>query len=273
VYKLDLLTQYLLDNIYDGIQVGYANLPPVSSLGYFAVLRAWVERCNKKHKCQGAITKNNLPSRVIDIGEASKDPLILRDSKEIDALSYIALSHCWGKHEHGQEECKCTHKDNFNQRKVGFQVEHLPKTFQDAVELTRQLGKRYLWIDSLCIIQSLDGKKTDDWKKESKRMEMVFSSAYCTLAATSAEDSHEGFLRLRQSSQPLQLETEDGGRLYVSKEVDNFFEDIEKAPLNCRGWVLQERVLSRRIIHFGAKKTYFECGEGVYCENFTFMRR
>jgi hypothetical protein len=193
----------------------------------------------------------------------------------IDDCSYVALSHCWCKHEHGEKECSCTHKVNLEKRKVGddFKVQDLPKTFQDAIEVTRQLGKRYLWIDSLCIVQSLDGKETDDWKKESKRMEMVFSSAYCTLDASSAKSSNEGFLERQPSCQPLQVEAENGDRLYVSKEVDNFLGDVEKAPLNGRGWVLQERILSRRTIHFCAKHTYFECGEGVYCENFTCMKR
>lgn len=104
-------------------------------------------------------------------------------------------------------------------------------------------------------------------------MEMVFSSAYCTLAASSAKSSNEGFLERQSSGQPLQVETENGNRLYISKEVDNFLRDVEKAPLNGRGWVLQERILSRRTIHFCAKQTYFECGEGVYCENFTRMKR
>jgi hypothetical protein len=273
VYILDLLTRYLLDKIYDGIQVGYANLPHVSSQGYFGLLRAWLEQCNEHHTCKGAITLDDLPIRVIDIGEASNDPLVLRNSNEIDACSYVALSHCWGEYRPGEKQSICTHKDNWEQRKVGFQVQDLPKTFQDAIEVTRQLGKRYLWIDSLCIVQSLDEKETEDWKVESKRMEIVFSSAYCTLAASSAKGSHDGFHRQRLSSQPLQIETEDGDRLYVSNEVDNFFDDMKKAPLNGRGWVLQERILSRRTIHFGATQTYFECGEGVYCENFTFMKR
>jgi hypothetical protein len=159
------------------------------------------------------------------------------------------------------------------QRKTGFQVQDLPKTFQDAVAVTRQLGKRYLWIDSLCIVQSVDGTETDDWEVESKRMEIVFSSAYCTLAASSAKGSDEGFLKPRPSCPPLQIETKDGRRLYVSTEVDNFFEDIEMSPLNSRGWVLQERILSRRTIHFSAKHTYFECGKGICCENFAFMER
>jgi hypothetical protein len=268
---LDPLTRYFLDNIDDNIQIGYANPPPVSSPAYFKLLRGWLERCSREHRCNHGITKNNLPTRVIDIGERSNDPLILRDSDRIDDCSYIALSHCWGKHKHGEKECSCTYQGNWGKRKVGdnFKVQDLPKTFQDAIEVTRQLGKRYLWIDSLCIVQSLDGKETDDWKKESKRMEMVFSSAYCTLAASSAKSSNEGFLKRQPSGQPLQVKIENGNRLYISKEVDNFFEDVGKAPLNSRGWVLQERILSRRIIHFCATQTYFECGEGVYCENFT----
>ena len=47
---------------------------------------------------------------------------------------------------------------------------------------------------------------------------------------------------------------------------------MEDRSLNKRGWVLQERVLSRRIIHFTKKHTYWECGEGVRCENFTRMQ-
>jgi hypothetical protein len=270
---LVVLTRYL-DATYDGIQVGHANLPTVSSSSYFTLLRAWLERCNNEHKCKmDAITEDNFPTRVIDIGEARNDPLVLRDSKAIDACSYVALSHCWGEYKPGDKQTICTHRGNLEQRKAGFQVQDLPKTFQDAIQVTRQLGKRYLWIDSLCIEQSLDETETEDWKQESKRMETVFSSAYCTLAASSANGSHEGFLKPRPSSQPLQIETQDGSRLYVSIEVDDFFEDIEKSPLNGRGWVLQERILSCRTIHFSAKQTYFECGGGIYCENFTFMQR
>jgi hypothetical protein len=32
---------------------------------------------------------------------------------------------------------------------------------------------------------------------------------------------------------------------------------------------LQERALSRRTMHFTETQTYWECGEGVWCETFT----
>lgn len=71
-------------------------------------------------------------------------------------------------------------------------LSELPKTFQDAVKVTRELGVLYLWIDSLCIIQYGDGG--EDWKRESGRMENVFSYAYCTIAATATVDANSGFL-------------------------------------------------------------------------------
>lgn len=69
----------------------------------------------------------------------------------------------------------------------------LPKTFQEAIALTRKLGVRYLWIDSLCIIQ-------DDhhgWEVESAKMATIYSLSYLTIAATHAADSQQGCFSTR----------------------------------------------------------------------------
>ncbi|PMD19341.1 heterokaryon incompatibility, partial [Hyaloscypha hepaticicola] len=64
----------------------------------------------------------------------------------------------------------------------------LPKTFQDAVLITRDLGVRYLWIDSLCIIQDSD----EDWEQEAARMSEVYANGYVMLAAHGSENCHGG---------------------------------------------------------------------------------
>ncbi|KAH8724528.1 hypothetical protein GQ44DRAFT_250909 [Phaeosphaeriaceae sp. PMI808] len=102
-------------------------------------------------------------------------------------------------------------------------------------------------------------------------MDFIFSGAYCTISATSARNFGEGFLLPRPSRGCLQLKGgfESPGELWISEVVDTFRTDVEKGPINERGWVFQERALSRRTLHFTKNQTYFECGAGIQCETMT----
>jgi len=158
-----------------------------------------------------------------------------------------------------------------SQRLEGFNLSELPKTFQDAVIVTRELGVQYLWIDSLCIIQY--GDNGEDWRSESCRMETVFSHAYCTIAATAAVDSNAGFLQRDVKFDHVYVQNASGKQFYISADIDDFDNNVDKALLNTRAWVMQEGVLARRTIHFSANQTYWECGKGVHCENLTILKR
>jgi hypothetical protein len=166
------------------------------------------------------------------------------------------LSHPWGQGTHF-----CTFRDNLEEYKENVSFDKLPATFKHAVTTTRELGLRYLWIDSICIIQGKDG----DFAQEAKRMEDVFSSAYCVLAASSANGQEDGFLNPRKENDFITFE-KDGQPLYVSRFMDDFNTHVLDGPLSKRGWVLQERALAHRTIFFTDRQTYWECGEGVRCE-------
>lgn len=60
----------------------------------------------------------------------------------------------------------------------------LPNTFQDAITVTRMLGLKYIWIDSLCIVQD----DAQDWEREAAKMAIIFEAAYVTIAATAASN-------------------------------------------------------------------------------------
>jgi hypothetical protein len=153
--------------------------------------------------------------------------------------------------------------------KQSIPQDQLPQTFKDAVECTRELHIRYLWIDSICILQGPDG----DFAQEAKRMEGVFSGAYCVLAASRAKSQWEGFLGERPQSKIVTFQRGSEKPFYVSRSIDNFSQDVLEGSLNRRGWVLQERALARRTIYFTEKQTYFECGNGVSCETMTKMSK
>jgi hypothetical protein len=217
-----------------------------------------------------------LPTRVLYVGDL-KDPgydsnfVRLVRASETRKQEYIALSHCWGRLSDDEKKAHCTTQENINRRLRGFSLSELPKTFQDAVKVTRKLGVLYLWIDSLCIIQYGDGG--EDWKRESGRMENVFSYAYCTIAATAAVNSNSGFLERDRSPEYVHVQDASGKKFYISTDIDDFDNDVSEAQLNTRAWVMQEGVLARRTIHFSKNQIYWECGEGVYCENLTQLLR
>lgn len=192
--------------------------------------------------------------------------LALTAEKKID--KYVALSHRWGNLSVDQKMF-CTHQSNLESRLRGFHVSELPKTFQDAVKVVRAIGIRYLWIDSLCIVQWGDEKR--DWNNEASKMQDVYSEAYCVIAATAASDSYCGFLDRYNRVESFHVDG-PSGRICVSSDIDDFDQDVEAAEINNRAWILQESVLARRIIHFTSNQMYWECGKGVYCENLTRLK-
>ncbi|KAF2452684.1 heterokaryon incompatibility protein-domain-containing protein, partial [Lineolata rhizophorae] len=230
-------------------------------------------QCNVSHVCNKHSARFELPTRLLYVG--NPDVLSLYCPKEGDRMQYVALSHCWGEDPPTKNNPQfCTTDDNIERRLKGFSFSELPKTFRDAVHVTRELGFQYLWIDSLCIVQW----NQEDWKYEAKRMESVFASAYCTIAAASAVDSEAGFLERNIRSEYVFAQDASGRRFYICADTDNSGEQVDvddfddhvgKARLNTRAWALQERVLSQRTIHFSDKGVYWECSNGVYCETLT----
>ncbi len=251
------------------IQRGFPLLPESGSSVQAELIRKWIQDCNSNHNCR---KKQDfcMPTRLIDL-KMKTDPndLHLDCSDYRPDKRYVALSHRWGDPE--THKSICLLNDNLEQWQRHMNLSKLPQMFQDAIKVTRELGMRYIWIDSLCIIQ--DSKQ--DWQAECQKMEDVFSSADVTLSATCSSGVKEGFIkpqtvknfRLRHAW-PLDVigENDERVRFYLCNSIDDFKRDVEESVLSTRGWVFQERALSRRTIHFTKSQLYWECGEGIRSE-------
>ncbi|KAK5677888.1 hypothetical protein LTS10_009771 [Elasticomyces elasticus] len=204
------------------------------------------------------------PTRLIDVQTPCGNQLQLVETSSLpsqtaDESRYIALSYAWGDENHKRFLATVA---NYEELKLGILTTDLPKTFQDAVQVTRGLGVRYLWIDALCILQGLGG----DFDTEAERMEVVFSNAYCVIAASRATGTSDGFLGERDKQRVVSIPRLGGTHIYVFEPIDDFKQDVIDGHLNKRGWVLQERALARRTIYFAGSQTYWQCGQGVRCE-------
>jgi Heterokaryon incompatibility protein (HET) len=144
----------------------------------------------------------------------------------------------------------------------------LLQTFQDAIWVTRCLHVRYLWIDSLCIMQDKDD--LSDWVYEAASMHKVYSNSLLNIAATGASDSSNG-LFVQQDPQefipaevnlPLQgLQPSAVPVKYQLTDISFWQKELSQAPPNRREWVVQKRLLAPRVLHFGRSQLMWECCE------------
>lgn len=155
-------------------------------------------------------------------------------------------------------------EDNLEALQIGLEEDQLVKTYQEAFQLTRELGFQYIWIDALCIIQ---GNK-DDWEHESQKMGEVYGNAALTIVAARADDSRNGFLQnnFRPVADPYPFaygRLDHSGNeitgLHVGLDREWFEETMKPDPVRTRGWCLQEAELSRRQLVFGSSGVSFQC--------------
>jgi hypothetical protein len=179
-----------------------------------------------------------------------------------ETAQYACLSHIWASHAE-----VITTKSNLANRLSGISIDELPKTYQDAIDVIRKLNIRYIWIDSLCIVQD----DAEDWHCQAAMMGPVYENAYVTIAAD-----------LFQENDALE----------VDKAVDGLFTDIPAhylpqvaefahpfkagetsriglrlvrahyhSHLYNRGWIFQEEFLSPRFMRFRTGEIILQCAQ------------
>jgi Heterokaryon incompatibility protein (HET) len=202
----------------------------------------------------------NLPTRVLDIVGFEKSSVVkLYVTKANEQSRYIALSYCWG----GQQRLTTT-LWTLAKRVKGIPKSRLPQTIRDAIEVTQRLGFRYLWVDSLCIIQD----SQDDMRAELAMMGEVYKNATITLAAGNAKSVEEGFLSERPYFPkgvplPISLSNQSVGTVYFRSPVDR--QPLVSDPvLFTRGWAFQEFLLSSRVILFDCFGVTWNCNTASF---------
>lgn len=264
----------------EGIAFGRPSSDSTASAESWDTVVGWLEKCQTQHaKCPSRHWSPSwYPTRLLDLGRVDDDVSMLRlvITRDVDMCGspYVTLSHRWGS----SDILKLTRQALSGFIGHGISISALPKTFQDAVMVARRLKVRYLWIDSLCIIQDDEGLA--DWLKEARCMDKVYANSLCNISATGSSDSSQGlFFRRRPESvyvnelelcwDPAEWFKPDPPKTrYTFYEMQLWGKGLGEAPLLQRGWVVQERFLAQRVIHFSQDQLYWECPELDACETF-----
>ncbi|KAF2453856.1 heterokaryon incompatibility protein-domain-containing protein [Lineolata rhizophorae] len=217
-----------------------------------------LDQCIDHHDC-GIIPDTELPSRVLDVSDNATSTVRLLVTVEGSAThgKYVALSYC-----RGVAQGLNTTSDTLDKMKVGIDLSIMPKTIQDAVLVTRGLGIRYLWVDALCILQGYDDSARLDFHREAARMERIYSNAFLTISATRGSDA--GLFFTRCVAMPFCDGLGRSGKVNVVRYSKLRF---GTEPIHRRAWTLQERLLSRRVLHYCNGHMVWECDNGLIKED------
>lgn len=241
--------------------------------------RDLISECMSSHQeCPSQIDGKFLPTRLINIqpdSEGGNPRLKLQSSRAVPAGSpYVALSYCWGDY---KPPCMTTNlHGNADDNLRSLLWDDLPKTFQDAVKFTLALGVKFLWIDSICIIQG----DSEDWNSEAPNMNSVYKNSYVTLAALCGRDSRHGLqtCSMKETLSPVvQLRVEQSTHILYARpchylddrirdEADPDSPFYSRYPLLLRAWTYQERLVSSRVIFLTESEMIYQCLCHVTCE-------
>ena len=212
-------------------------IPEYSSHTHQEVVQSWIRLCDEHHgpKCHAKKTDSAAwPLWLIDVTEGC----IVRGDK---ATRYLTLSYVWGGVHTLQATTSNIHDLQLS-RSLVQQEDTLPKTIRQAMEFTRLIGERYIWIDQLCIPQD------DDLAKESEiaHMAELYANSYLTLVAATGETAASGL------ANTLDLWSTTIRRRKYEHPDKHWFHDwaLKDSSWSSRGWTFQENIFARRAIYF-----------------------
>jgi hypothetical protein len=222
--------------------------------------RAWLRNCLANHtSCGPRQPEHWLPTRLLDVGfsDSSALRLVLSCSLDIET-QYLALSHRWGT------DMGCVlNSSNITAYQTTIPLSNISATIRDSVAVTRALGFRYLWVDSMRIVQN----DLNDWAREPTTMSKVYGLSTCTIAAVNSGSGSAGYFAARNQYriQPCRVPNPfSKDRKYSFNIGSQYLHHIHERKVRNslwynRGWVFQERTLSPRLLIFSQTQILWAC--------------
>jgi hypothetical protein len=236
----------------------------------FHLVKSWLDCKNRQHSERAGNQESdslfkNPSFRLIDV----KDECLVNVT---ETCPYVALSYIWGEipsrlltlknNVKTLSDPKGITTPQFTSPPTPRIPLTLPLTLLDAINFTREIGIRYLWVDSLCIVQDDE----EDKKKMIPLMNEVYNNAALTIIAAAGKDANAGLKGMRRRKGcPIKpttiVDSADGSILKLAICLPSLSELVRKSNWNKRGWTYQEQCLSQHCLYFTDEEVFFSCSE------------
>jgi hypothetical protein len=194
-------------------------------------------------------------------------------------FKYAALSYCWGPKKDAVTQTK-TERDSFIARLQEIPRHEMSLVMRDAIKVCEALRLRFLWIDSLCIVQD----DVKDWERESEQMGSIYLHSFISICVPASSSCHQGFLDRQNRKCNVKFQSSINSTIkgaYTIEEVGLASQlgghyagrctpyniDVSVSSWASRGWVYQERALSKRKLVFGRSMFHYSCPIQTVSEN------
>ncbi|KAF2122240.1 heterokaryon incompatibility protein-domain-containing protein [Lophiotrema nucula] len=222
-----------------------------------ADIRAWIMDCDKNHITCKSVRPKHLGHHTVIMIDVVDDCLV----STILSIEYVALSYTWGG-KAGLTLRRANFKELYMHGSLREQQEYIPKTIRDAMLLTSTLGRRYLWVDALCIVQDDEINKV----QQIQLMSSIYTGASFTIVAADGSHADHGLLGIgathRQPPQAI-LSFSLSQKFIIDLNADV---PSHPTPYFQRGWTYQEFYLSNRLLVFYRSSVLWRCHENSYRE-------
>lgn len=231
---------------------------PVRDSGFDAEeIKRWLGQCDKTHGMHCWVTPDQRLSRIgMRLIDTEQNCLV----RVTGHCAYTALTYVWGPVDQPVLILKRGLIMEWETPGYFCKID-LPKTISDSIKVCQMIGLKYLWVDSLCIVQ-------DDplaVQEQINSMSLVYSQAYLTMIAASGDDCDSGLSSV-QAREPIQ-KTFQAGDLQMGTTFLSLKQELVKSKWNTRAWTLQEYALSCRCLVFTPRQVFFCCAEGIRRED------
>ncbi|KAE9366273.1 HET-domain-containing protein [Stipitochalara longipes BDJ] len=230
----------------------------------YSLAKRWLAWCESNHgkQCAHRSQPSKIPIlRAIDV---LKNCVVEISSER----RYVALSYVWG----AVQMLRLTTANESELRQeasLSLGRVHIPQTIRDAMALAQKLGERYIWVDSLCIIQDDDS----DSERYISKMDLIYSGAVLTIVAAAGADGEamlpgvHPYMRDRGQMQYTAQVPLPSGPQDLAVASGLLLPLLEFSKWDSRGWTLQERAFSHRLLYFTSEQVYFQCRRSTWCED------
>jgi len=212
------------------------------------LIQKWFQRCREHHgdTCGRSILPQ--PAQMIRLIDVSELKVV---TGNLD-MKFVALSYVWGANAEPLLKKSTVHPMSIA---GGISIERLPRTIGDAIEFTRKLGQRFIWIDSVCIIQDDDMDK----REQLPLMDRIYSCAELVIVAASGDSAHSGLpgLETQRSVKNRPVECIKG--FPFTTILPQLSKHLDSSVWNTRGWTFQEALVARRTLVILDDQAHWVC--------------